>query len=62
MAWYFDVRQKEEDKDVNFVLYTSVDPKAKANAALLMALYVVRYLSLYPIDCSGLTGSDQWRV
>lgn len=43
------------------MLYTSVDPKAKANAALLMALYVVRYLSLFPIDCSGLTESDHWR-
>lgn len=44
------------------MLYTSVDPKAKANAALLMALYVVRYLSLFPIDCSGLTESDHWRM
>lgn len=44
------------------MLYTSVDPKAKANAALLMALYVVRYLSLYSIDCSGLTESHQRRV
>ena len=34
---------KDEDlKPYNLVLYSSNDPRKKANAALLMALYVVR--------------------
>ena len=43
-----DIPQDEALKSHRLVLYSSSDPRRKANAALLMALYVVRTTIVLP--------------